>query len=195
MPGVVAGFYGKLPARGDFVRAGLSRDFIDPWDAWLQSVIAGSRTLAGDAWLPAYLESPVWRFALPAGMCGGLAVLGLMLPSVDKAGRYFPLCFAALHINGIAGESGEAWLDLCESAGREALEQDTEPQEIAARLSVPEPSDSIVATTDAVWWSEGSERVQPTRMTLRSLPDVATYAVMLGAVADARGESTWESTS
>ena len=45
MPGVVAGFYGKLPARGDFVRAGLPRDFIDPWDAWLQSVIAGSRTL------------------------------------------------------------------------------------------------------------------------------------------------------
>ena len=71
MPGVVAGFYGKLPARGDFVRAGLPRDFIDPWDAWLQSVIAGSRVLAGDAWLPAYLESPVWRFALPPGCPGG----------------------------------------------------------------------------------------------------------------------------
>ncbi len=130
MPGVVAGFYGKLPARGDFVRAGLPRDFIDPWDAWLQSVIAGSRALAGDAWLPAYLESPVWRFALPPGMCGDLAVLGLMLPSVDKAGRYFPLSFAALHPRGIATASGDAWLDVCETAGREALEQDTEPQEI-----------------------------------------------------------------
>ena len=46
--GVVAGFYGKLPARGDFVRAGLPRDFTDPWDDWLQSVIAGSRALVGD---------------------------------------------------------------------------------------------------------------------------------------------------
>jgi type VI secretion system protein ImpM len=194
VPGVVAGFYGKLPARGDFVRAGLPRDFIDPWDAWLQSVIAGSRTLAGDAWLPAYLESPVWRFALPPGMCGELAVLGLMLPSVDKAGRYFPLSFAALHPSGISAVSGDAWLDVCEAAGRDALEQDTEPQEIVAMLGIPEPADGNVAMRDAVWWSDGSERVQPARLTLRSLPDVATYAAMLGAVADARGDSTWEPT-
>ena len=193
MPGVVAGFYGKLPARGDFVRAGLPRDFIDPWDAWLQSVIAGSRVLAGDAWLPAYLESPVWRFALPPGMCGDLAVLGLMLPSVDKAGRYFPLSFAALHPSGIAAASGDAWLDVCETAGRGALEQDTEPQVIVGMLGAPDPSDVTVATLDAVWWSDGSERVSPGRMTLRSLPDVATYAAMLGA--DARGDSTWEPTS
>jgi type VI secretion system protein ImpM len=194
VPGVVAGFYGKLPARGDFVRAGLPRDFIDPWDAWLQSVIGGSRALAGDAWLPAYLESPVWRFALPPGMCGELAVLGLMLPSVDKAGRYFPLSFAALHATGFSAASGDAWLDVCESAGRDALEQDTEPQEIVAMLGVPEPADGCVATHDAVWWSDGSERVPPARITLRSLPDVATYAAMLGAVADARGDSRWEPT-
>ena len=71
MPGaVIAGFYGKLPARGDFVRAGLPRDFTDPWDDWLQTVVAGSRALMGEAWLPAFLEAPVWRFTLPRGMCG-----------------------------------------------------------------------------------------------------------------------------
>ena len=97
MPGdVIVGFYGKLPARGDFVRAGLPRDFIDPWDGWLQSVMAGSRALMGDAWLPAFLEAPVWRFTLPPGMCGAQAAFGLMLPSVDRAGRYFPLTFAVL---------------------------------------------------------------------------------------------------
>jgi len=116
-----------------------------------------------------------------------------MLPSVDKAGRYFPLSFAALHPFGIATASGDAWLDVCETAGREALEQDTEPQEIIGMLGVPDPSDASVAMPDAVWWSDGSERVQPTRLTLRSLPDVATYAAMLGA--DARGDSTWEPTS
>ena len=31
------GFYGKLPARGDFVRAALPRDFTDRWDAWLSA--------------------------------------------------------------------------------------------------------------------------------------------------------------
>ena len=99
---VVPASIGKLPARGDFVRAGLPRDFTDPWDDWLQSVMAGSRALMGEAWLPAFLEAPVWRFTLPPGMCGEQAVLGLMLPSVDKAGRYFPLTFAALQPVGIA---------------------------------------------------------------------------------------------
>ena len=33
---------------------------------------------------------------LAAGMCGSAPALGLMLPSVDRAGRYFPLTFAAL---------------------------------------------------------------------------------------------------
>src|SRR5215471_4559462 len=114
MPGLVAGFYGKLPARGDFVRAGLPREFTDPWDDWLQSVIAGSQSIMGDAWLPAYLEAPVWRFVLPPGMCGSLAALGLMLPSVDKAGRYFPLTFAVLSPHCVARASAGAWLDSCE---------------------------------------------------------------------------------
>jgi type VI secretion system protein ImpM len=150
--GVVIGFYGKLPARGDFVRAGLPRDFTDPWDAWLQSVIAGSRT-----------------------------VLGVMLPSVDRAGRYFPLTFAALSAHGIAMSSGEAWLDACEAAGRNALEQDTPPQEIADMVGSIDLAEEAEGFSDATWWSEGSPRVSAARLTLRRLPDAATYAAMLGA--------------
>ena len=44
-------------------------------------------------------------------MCGAQAVLGLMLPSVDRAGRYFPLTFAALSRMALPDGSGEAWLD------------------------------------------------------------------------------------
>jgi type VI secretion system protein ImpM len=180
---LIVGFYGKLPARGDFVRAGLPRDFTDRWDDWLQSVLAGSRALMGDAWLPAFLEAPVWRFALPAGMCGASAVLGLMLPSVDKAGRYFPLTFAALGVGVPRSAEAVAWLDLCEAAGRDALAQDTAPQEISDRLGLPELPDNKEGNPDAVWWSEGSPRVKPARMVLSCLPDAATYAAMLGAAA------------
>jgi type VI secretion system protein ImpM len=199
MSGIAVGFYGKLPVRGDFVRAGLPRDFTDPWDDWLQSVMAGSRLLMGDAWLPAFLEAPVWRFTLPPRMCGGQAAIGLMLPSVDRAGRYFPLTFAALSPYHIAAGSAEAWLDLCEAAGRDALEQDTPPQEIADRLGAPDLPDDTTATVDAVgdavWWSDGSARVQPARMVLQTLPDAATYAAMLGAHPDIElGETKWEST-
>jgi type VI secretion system protein ImpM len=193
--GVTAGFYGKLPARGDFIRAGLPREFTDPWDDWLQSVIAGSQSIMGEAWLPAYLEAPIWRFALPPGMCGSLAALGLMLPSVDKAGRYFPLTFAALRTGGWAASSGETWLARCEAAGLSALEEDTPPQEISAMIGTPDLLEEAVASRDAEWWSEGSSRVDPTRMTLRCLPDAATYAIMLEGDTSARGESRWESTS
>ena len=210
--GMAVGFYGKLPARGDFVRAGLPRDFTDRWDDWLQSVIAGSRTLMGEAWLPAFLEAPVWRFALPPGMCGERAALGLMLPSVDKAGRYFPLTFAALPASGAAlpalgiadAESGAAhtWLDRCEAAGRTALERDTSPQEIADAIGWPDLPDGVAECFDGVWWSDGSPRVKPAQMLLGSLPDVATYAAMLGMDAasgkteqQVPGETTWDPSS
>jgi type VI secretion system protein ImpM len=175
------GLYGKLPARGDFVRTGLPRDFTDPWDEWLQLVMAGSRSLVGDdAWLPAFLEAPVWRFVLPPGMCGPQAVLGLMLPSVDRAGRYFPLTFAALGPRTTLRECAEAWLDICEAAGRQALEQDTPPQVLAGKLEAPELPEAEADVAEATWWSEGSPRVRPTCLSLRGLPDVATFAAMLG---------------
>ena len=189
------GFYGKLPARGDFVRMGLPRDFTDPWDAWLQSVMTGSRALMGEAWLPAFLEAPVWRFSLPAGMCGHQAALGLMLPSVDQAGRYFPLAFAALGPQCIDAAANGPWLDACEAAGLAALEQDISPEEIAAMLPAPDHVVDATGAADAEWWTAGSARVPPTRMVLPSMPDSATYAAMLGAENEPEaGERTWEST-
>ena len=94
------GFYGKLPARGDFVRAGLPRDFTDRWDDWLQSVIAGSRSLMGEAWLPAFLEAPVWRFALPPRHVRRQRRTRPDAAERRQAGRYFPLTFAALPAAG-----------------------------------------------------------------------------------------------
>ncbi len=178
---VSAGFYGKIPARGDFVRTGLSRDFTDAWDAWLQSVISGSQALMGEAWLPAFLEAPVWRFVLPPGMGGAQAVVGLMLPSVDRAGRYFPLTFAALSPRCVAKASARVWLDSCEAAGLAALERDSSPDEIAGMLASTEALDAIADPATAVWWSDGSTRVKPACLTLHRLPDAATYAAMLGA--------------
>jgi type VI secretion system protein ImpM len=85
------GFYGKLPARGDFIGRRLSRRFIDAWDAWLQESIHASRMALGDAWLGLYLNGPIWRFALSPGACGPEAAAGVAIPSVDSVGRYFPL--------------------------------------------------------------------------------------------------------
>lgn len=90
------GLYGKLPARGDFVQRNLPRSFTDPWDDWQQQAIASSREQLGEQWLRCYLTSPVWHFALSTGLCGDQAAAGVMIPSVDRVGRYFPLSIAAL---------------------------------------------------------------------------------------------------
>lgn len=89
------GFFGKLPSRGDFVSRRLAGDFVERWDAWLAAGLAASRERLGDAWLEVYLTSPIWRFALAPGACGPQGQIGVMMPSVDKVGRYFPLAAAA----------------------------------------------------------------------------------------------------
>jgi type VI secretion system protein ImpM len=85
------GFYGKLPSHGDFLRRRVSDGFVGVWDAWLQECIAASRVILGDGWLDVYLTSPAWRFACAAGACGSAPVIGVMVPSVDRVGRYFHL--------------------------------------------------------------------------------------------------------
>jgi len=119
------GYHGKLPAKGDFVTRRLPRGFLDPWDSWLQDAIGGSRARMGEGWLDAYLTSPIWRFALSAGLCGEAATAGVVMPSVDRVGRYFPLTIAALLPVGVdllaVPVAAAAWFDTSEELVRSAL--------------------------------------------------------------------------
>ena len=83
------GFYGKLPSHGDFLRRRVSDAFVAAWDPWLQGAIEASREMLGERWLDTYLTSPAWRFAAAAGAIGPSGVAGVMVPSVDRVGRYF----------------------------------------------------------------------------------------------------------
>ncbi|MFT7559572.1 MAG: type VI secretion system protein ImpM [Flavobacteriales bacterium] len=85
------GVFGKIPGQGDFVDRGLPSSFIGVWDDWLQRSIASSREQYGKAWLDYYLTSPIWRFVLSGGSVDGSAWAGILVPSVDSVGRYFPL--------------------------------------------------------------------------------------------------------
>ncbi len=92
---VEIGLFGKLPSHGDFLRRRASDGFVDAWDAWLRECLAESRAALGERWLDVYLTSPAWRFVCAAGTCGPDPVIGLMVPSVDRVGRYFPLTLVA----------------------------------------------------------------------------------------------------
>lgn len=88
------GVYGKLPSYGDFVHRNLPAKFINVWDEWLQQFVAGSQERIGEQWLDIYLTSPIWRFALSSGIVDENHWVGIVLPSVDQVGRYYPFSIA-----------------------------------------------------------------------------------------------------
>ncbi|MBV8909990.1 MAG: type VI secretion system-associated protein TagF [Gammaproteobacteria bacterium] len=125
---MVIGFYGKLPSHGDFVSRSVADAFIDGWDRWLQASISQSQRDLGEGWLDLFLTSPVWRFAFAGGVVGTTAYAGVLLPSVDRVGRYFPLTIVAELPAGalpqVVSVAAGGWYDLVESVARRALEQD-----------------------------------------------------------------------
>lgn len=184
MPGTeitsgVAGLYGKLPARGDFLSRRLDAEFVAGWDEWLQRAIRDSREALAERWLECFLSAPVWRFVLPAGMCSKPGWVGLVVPSVDRVGRYFPLTLAApLHHESVdlpATLAGALpWLDSLEALALEALapelDFDAFDQRLAAAAlpaglpAVAAPSDDTVplstaAPTFQVWTLENGDNV------------------------------------
>ena len=88
------GLFGKLPAHGDFIYRDLPSHFINAWDTWLQGFIAHSQQELGDSWLDIYLTSPIWRFVFSDGIFDRYHWAGIVLPSVDRVGRYFPFSIA-----------------------------------------------------------------------------------------------------
>lgn len=126
------GFYGKLAVRGDFIHRGLSPAFIEAWDAWLAAGLEASRLQLGDAWLDAYLVSPLWRFAVAPGLLGPEAVCGVMMPSVDRVGRYFPLTIAlALPLDTDLGHlisDSDDWFERAEGLLLSTLEEGADAQ-------------------------------------------------------------------
>ena len=178
-PDAIAGLFGKLPARGDFVRENLPRDFTDSWDGWWQRGLADTQARWRDEWDAAWLEAPVWRFMLPPGLCGKSGMLGLWLPSVDKVGRYSPLTIAAAAPCDWLPHVGEmtSFLAAAEEAGRDALEHDLAPADLleriqAAFIAAEGPALELgFAPGRIAWWTEGGPRVVARFETGTALPE------------------------
>jgi type VI secretion system protein ImpM len=187
-----AGFFGKIPARGDFVAAGLPTVVVKTWDQFISAALAEAKSALGDRWSDVWLQAPVWRFALPGTMCGPAPLLGLWMPSIDKAGRHFPLMIAAT-CPGTTPEQmrrhGTAWLDAAEDAGRDAIADDLTPEQLTASIppspdltaspEIPLPDDLRPCPDAGLWWTDGAPLVPAQGLVRDTMPDAAAFRAML----------------
>ena len=122
-------WFGKLPFLGDFASRRLPESFIRPWDEWLQPGLASARDATGERWLDLYLTFPVWRFVMPGGLLGDANWIGVLLPSVDRVGRCFPLTICEPLARSTLEAAGLIGIDLrlaaFAEAGVEALDADS----------------------------------------------------------------------
>lgn len=124
------GWFGKLPGMGDFAHRRLPESFRTVWDQWLQRGLARLRDRHAD-WTAYYLEAPIWCFALGPQVAGERAWIGVLMPSVDGVGRYFPFTLA-VELAGDVSDAlqGEAlvaalqWWALATQAALEGLDGD-----------------------------------------------------------------------
>ena len=214
-----AGFYGKIPIRGDFITRHLPRSFIQPWDRWLQAALTHSREQLGEHWLDYYLTSPLWRFVLGSGLCSEQAYTGVFMPSVDRVGRYYPLVVAApLHTQQSTFAlvlHAEHWFEQLEQLTLDALEDDFDlesfdgallalgPAPMANRHHSDAPDSAtwhcvlsdislvqgLPALTEhlversfgrySLWWTSGSERIQPCLTICSAMPPTTGFAALL----------------
>lgn len=91
------GAYGKIPAMGDFLRIGLSASFVKVWDDWMQRSLLAAEQALGSYWRQAYFSAPIWRFTLQPHHTGMAAMSGIVMASVDRVGRQYPLTLVAQH--------------------------------------------------------------------------------------------------
>lgn len=167
MPGAVtpvAGWYGKIPALGDFASRRLPAEFVTAWDAWLQKSLAASRSALGERWQGLYLNSPVWRFLLWPGVSGSTGWTGIMMPSIDKVGRHFPLTIAVALAPRpemiLLLSTAKNWFAAIEQIALSSLSTDFSVDQLEAALAAapfvpdsPSPDPWRAAAGDlAAWW-------------------------------------------
>ncbi|RWC94017.1 MAG: type VI secretion system-associated protein TagF [Mesorhizobium sp.] len=150
---ILPGFYGKIPATGDFVSRRLTGDFVRVWDRWLAQQIV---PLIG---LETWPQATALRF-LAGPSCFG-ASAGVVVQSADRVGRQFPLSIVAqLSETSFELAHAEAWFAGIEETAIAAQQGGLTPDGLEAALTVlpvppVEAGDEVVG--DLVMWTTYSD--------------------------------------
>lgn len=133
------GWFGKLPGMGDFAHRRLPESFRERWDTWLQTGLLQLRHQHAD-WTSHYLHSPLWFFALAPQVAGARPWIGVLMPSVDGVGRYFPFtiaCELAVPLDTLSPATWaqvERWWQHAAQCALAALDRDLDAAGVDALL-------------------------------------------------------------
>ena len=203
---LAAGWYGKIPSLGDFASRRLPAEFIGTWDRWLQHSMAASRATLGERWLDAYMTSPIWRFALMPQTVDAGAWAGLLMPSIDRVGRHFPLTLALRLAPDGHGDratmilSSDPWFAALEKIALAALDVGFSADDLERELTrLPFPpgddsgsGDDQAADALADWWLHPSAVPQAIRLPPgRSALEILTGTAQRILDASSVGKSIW----
>jgi len=156
-------WYGKLASLGDFAGRRLPQETIAALDGWLAQSVDTSRTQLGERWLNTYLTSPLWRFAWAPGVLGAPWWFGLLMPSVDNVGRYFPLVVLQPRVEAPHDAAGlaqlEQWYSAVARAALRTLQPGSSLDAFEAELAqaaqlAPLPDTPQAAPWQAAQWPE-----------------------------------------
>lgn len=187
------GWTGKLPSSGDFLSRRIDPAFAEPWEQWLLAMLAGSRERLRERWQESFLSAPAWRFVLAPGLVSPRAWCGVMVPSVDSVGRYYPLTLvcaldaAPFEPDAVLKAIGN-WFAMAEMLATEALSPSIDIgafDDSIAALPLPHfPIDRAApfaarSKPSSAWSSEASEVAAGMSFTEEGLPSVERYCQML----------------
>lgn len=137
------GWYGKLASLGDFAYRRLPPAWVQNCDAWLSHVMQRSSERLGERWLQTYLTAPVLRFAWAPGVLDNQWWFGLLMPSCDNVGRYYPLLIAQPRarppVDRIALDHLELWYSHLADAALQTLSDHTSLEAFEQALSEAPP--------------------------------------------------------
>ncbi len=84
------GCFGKLPISPEFIRVQAKGGTLEAFDEWIQEGLLSCRVTLGPTWKDLFLESNTWNFLFHVPQQKEW-LIGVMVPSQDKAGRMFPM--------------------------------------------------------------------------------------------------------
>jgi type VI secretion system protein ImpM len=87
----LVGWFGKLPAIGDFAGRGLPSALREQVHAWCAEGMGRLAEQHGQTWKAAYQLAPVWHFAMNANIWDARPLVGCVAPSMDCVGRCSPV--------------------------------------------------------------------------------------------------------